>query len=259
MREVVFPEEINVPDIFILRCDIPVAHQSDLGLRVLGQPMPGTFLELVEPIQLVSHVSSSRARPLGRIGSRFDAAASRGKAPRFLNRVLAALAKFGLAREGALHILKAHAGSDGHAVPLVYAKVRYLVVIVLEQLPRKIIVFAFRFLDSQDIYVGAPQPVLNAVGTGSQRVHIPSCNLHKFNLSSLLTCATSIYLEVRVYSCAEGDPNHCKEAKVPEILTERRGQLGIITLNRPKALNALNASMCQVFLDTLLAWRDEPE
>jgi len=46
---------------------------------------------------------------------------------------------------------------------------------------------------------------------------------------------------------------------VPEILTERRGQLGIITLNRPKALNALNASMCQVFLDTLLAWRDEPE
>ncbi|QIV88725.1 enoyl-CoA hydratase/isomerase family protein [Glutamicibacter mishrai] len=46
---------------------------------------------------------------------------------------------------------------------------------------------------------------------------------------------------------------------MPEILTERRGHLGLITLNRPKALNALNASMCQIILDTLLAWRDDPD
>lgn len=46
---------------------------------------------------------------------------------------------------------------------------------------------------------------------------------------------------------------------MPDILTERRGHLGVITLNRPKALNALNAQMCQIALDALLAWRDDPE
>lgn len=44
---------------------------------------------------------------------------------------------------------------------------------------------------------------------------------------------------------------------MPEILTERRGHLGLITLNRPKALNALNAGMCREFLDVLLEWRDD--
>lgn len=46
---------------------------------------------------------------------------------------------------------------------------------------------------------------------------------------------------------------------MPEILTERRGHLGLITLNRPKALNALNAEMCQLALEALLQWRDDPE
>jgi len=46
---------------------------------------------------------------------------------------------------------------------------------------------------------------------------------------------------------------------LPEILTERRGQLGLITLNRPRALNALNTDMCQIFLETLLSWREDPE
>ncbi|UUX59265.1 3-hydroxyisobutyryl-CoA hydrolase [Glutamicibacter halophytocola] len=46
---------------------------------------------------------------------------------------------------------------------------------------------------------------------------------------------------------------------LPEILTERRGHLGLITLNRPKALNALNTQMCQIFLDALLGWRDDPD
>lgn len=46
---------------------------------------------------------------------------------------------------------------------------------------------------------------------------------------------------------------------MPEILTERRGHLGLVTLNRPKALNALNTGMCRDFLDALLRWRDDPE
>ena len=44
-----------------------------------------------------------------------------------------------------------------------------------------------------------------------------------------------------------------------EILTERRGHLGLITLNRPEALNALNIDMCRIILDTLLSWREDPE
>ena len=46
---------------------------------------------------------------------------------------------------------------------------------------------------------------------------------------------------------------------MPEILTQRRGHLGLITLNRPKSLNALNTDMCRAILDALLQWRDDPE
>ena len=46
---------------------------------------------------------------------------------------------------------------------------------------------------------------------------------------------------------------------MPEILTERRGHLGLITLNRPKALNALTTDMCREFLDALLQWLYDPE
>ncbi len=43
----------------------------------------------------------------------------------------------------------------------------------------------------------------------------------------------------------------------PEVLFERRGHLGVITLNRPKAVNALNAGMVQAMLDQLTAWADD--
>ena len=43
-----------------------------------------------------------------------------------------------------------------------------------------------------------------------------------------------------------------------EILTERRGRICILTLNRPKALNALSLNMVTL-LDTALAeWADDP-
>jgi enoyl-CoA hydratase/carnithine racemase len=46
------------------------------------------------------------------------------------------------------------------------------------------------------------------------------------------------------------------EAKT-EVLVERRGNAGLITLNRPKALNALSLQMIRDLTRSLLAWRDD--
>jgi enoyl-CoA hydratase/carnithine racemase len=43
-----------------------------------------------------------------------------------------------------------------------------------------------------------------------------------------------------------------------DVLAERRGSVGLITLNRPKALNALSLAMVRDLLATLQAWRDDP-
>jgi enoyl-CoA hydratase/carnithine racemase len=43
-----------------------------------------------------------------------------------------------------------------------------------------------------------------------------------------------------------------------EVLFERRGNAGLITLNRPKALNALSLAMVRDLTTALLAWRDDP-
>lgn len=44
-----------------------------------------------------------------------------------------------------------------------------------------------------------------------------------------------------------------------EILFEVRGTLGLITLNRPRAVNALTGSMAKAMLQTLSEWADNPE
>jgi len=44
-----------------------------------------------------------------------------------------------------------------------------------------------------------------------------------------------------------------------EIITEMRGCVGFITLNRPVAMNALNLSMIRALTACLLAWRDDPQ
>ncbi len=44
----------------------------------------------------------------------------------------------------------------------------------------------------------------------------------------------------------------------PSVLTEVVGSIGLITLSRPKALNALSLPMVQTLLSTLLGWRDDP-
>lgn len=43
-----------------------------------------------------------------------------------------------------------------------------------------------------------------------------------------------------------------------EVLVELRGCAGLITLNRPRALNALSLEMIRALTATLLAWRDDP-
>lgn len=47
------------------------------------------------------------------------------------------------------------------------------------------------------------------------------------------------------------------EQNPEEVLVEVRGHLGILTLNRPKAANALNADMAQTLLSTLQLWRQD--
>src|SRR5512133_1372622 len=43
------------------------------------------------------------------------------------------------------------------------------------------------------------------------------------------------------------------------VLSEVRGQVGLITLNRPRALNALSLPMIRALTQCLLAWRDDAQ
>ena len=43
-----------------------------------------------------------------------------------------------------------------------------------------------------------------------------------------------------------------------EVLIRREGRAGRITMNRPKALNALTYAMVGRIWDALVAWRDDP-
>lgn len=47
-------------------------------------------------------------------------------------------------------------------------------------------------------------------------------------------------------------------ANEPEVLFAEQGHAGIITLNRPKALNALTHNMVQLIYPKMLSWRDNP-
>jgi enoyl-CoA hydratase len=43
------------------------------------------------------------------------------------------------------------------------------------------------------------------------------------------------------------------------LITRAEGRVGLISLNRPAALHALNHEMCQGMIDVLTVWRDDPE
>jgi enoyl-CoA hydratase/carnithine racemase len=44
----------------------------------------------------------------------------------------------------------------------------------------------------------------------------------------------------------------------PDVLAVRHGRVGCITLNRPRALNALSLDMVRALTNALLTWRDDP-
>ena len=44
----------------------------------------------------------------------------------------------------------------------------------------------------------------------------------------------------------------------PEILFERKGAAGLVTLNRPQALNAVTLGMVRALMRQLQEWRDDP-
>ncbi|XP_075286073.1 3-hydroxyisobutyryl-CoA hydrolase, mitochondrial [Opisthocomus hoazin] len=52
---------------------------------------------------------------------------------------------------------------------------------------------------------------------------------------------------------------HKQTDSTAEVLLEKRGGAGIITLNRPKTLNALNFSMIQQIYPQIKAWEQDPE
>lgn len=47
------------------------------------------------------------------------------------------------------------------------------------------------------------------------------------------------------------------DAAEPEVLFEQRGRLGLITLNRPRAINALNHAMVRAIAEALSRWADD--
>ena len=53
--------------------------------------------------------------------------------------------------------------------------------------------------------------------------------------------------------------SHLPPTDSPDILSEVHGHVGLITLNRPKALNALSLSMIRTLSQCLLAWRDDEQ
>ncbi|HSL36068.1 MAG TPA: enoyl-CoA hydratase/isomerase family protein [Arthrobacter sp.] len=50
---------------------------------------------------------------------------------------------------------------------------------------------------------------------------------------------------------------HASDATSAEVLFERRGRLGVVTLNRPQAVNALTAGMASAMLEQLTLWADD--
>ena len=109
-----------------------------------------------------------QAAPVGHVQAPdAHAAAGRADGARLQNLGLAGLAEVRLVIEAALHILKAHAGGDRHAVPLVQAKVRNLVAHEFEEVEGKSLVLGFGLLQGEHVNLVFVEPVFNAVFAGA--------------------------------------------------------------------------------------------
>jgi enoyl-CoA hydratase/carnithine racemase len=65
-------------------------------------------------------------------------------------------------------------------------------------------------------------------------------------------------METKIMNAEMAETGLKKSDPKSEVIAERRGSCGLITLNRPKALNALSLPMLRELLSTLQAWRDDP-
>ncbi|XP_009949289.1 PREDICTED: 3-hydroxyisobutyryl-CoA hydrolase, mitochondrial-like, partial [Leptosomus discolor] len=75
--------------------------------------------------------------------------------------------------------------------------------------------------------------------------------------------STQILSRLKPFNRLQVILQHLKMSKqtdsTAEVLLEKRGGAGIITLNRPKALNALNLSMIQQIYPQIKTWEQDPE
>jgi enoyl-CoA hydratase len=49
-----------------------------------------------------------------------------------------------------------------------------------------------------------------------------------------------------------------ESSEAPTVIARVENGVGRLTLNRPAALHALNTAMCEIMIEALLAWRDDP-
>ncbi|XP_032851143.2 3-hydroxyisobutyryl-CoA hydrolase, mitochondrial isoform X1 [Tyto alba] len=77
------------------------------------------------------------------------------------------------------------------------------------------------------------------------------------------TVSTQLLPRLKPFNRLQVILQHLKMSKhtnsTAEVLLEKRGSAGIITLNRPKALNALTFSMIQQIYPQIKAWEQDPE
>ena len=178
-------EIVDVPDVVVGWRNVPVAHERDLGVGIIAQPGRGLVFQLIKPPQLVRHMLVFEGTPVGDVKAPDTyAVTGRGNGPSLLNGIFATFTERWLADEGALNICKPHPGGNRDTIPLAETEMCHLVPVVFEKFPREVLVLALGFLDGQHVGVGAAQPVLYAVGTGTQRIYIPGSNLHLSKLSS---------------------------------------------------------------------------
>ena len=178
VRVAVVEEQVDIPDILIPGRDVPVTGQRHLRRRVGFEQPDGVLAQELKPFDLVCHVGVAERAPVRHIEAPHPHATARGAdGAGFLDRIRV-LAEHGLAGERALNVGQTHARRYGHTVPLAHPEVGHLVAHALEELPGKVLVLAFRFLNGQDVTIRALKPGLHTVGAGAERIHIPGSNLH---------------------------------------------------------------------------------
>ena len=155
------------------------SSKGDLRVGVGLDPFGGLAPEDFEPLDLVGHVFVVQGAAVRNVQAPdADAAAGGSYGAGLLGRVLAGFAESRLVHEGALNVVQAHTGGEGHTIPLGDAEVRDLVTHALKEFPGEVLVLALGLLDGQDIAVAALKPGFYAVGSGTEGVHIPGSYLH---------------------------------------------------------------------------------